>query len=253
MLEKLANPMNIKRSFEMKLVTDDEDDEVFIVHDEDDQDDLFLDAHFAPEEDRVAQSEVITPTSIENPFKTNLFNSEQTPSTQKLDVQIQDNYIKVSQTEVPVPEMSTHSENIMKRRKQNKEGKKHNISIHQFDEETQIAAGVAAAGVAFDQTMHGPLKEPLLRPGEAAEPFQMVPVVDDHIQSVSQPKQQDVGGILADEEDGFNDREDDQLVIVTEDMKEMESEIIEGKANIVGRERILEFQDIEDLHGSKDE
>lgn len=78
--------------------------------------------------------------------------------------------------------MSTHSENILKRRKQNKEGKKHNISIHQFDEETQIAAGVAAAGVAFDQTLVKPLKDPLLKPGEAAEPYQMVPVVENHIQ-----------------------------------------------------------------------
>jgi hypothetical protein len=30
--------------------------------------------------------------------------------------------------------MSTHSENMMKRRKN--KGKKHNLSIHQFDEET---------------------------------------------------------------------------------------------------------------------
>lgn len=51
MLEKLANPMNTKKSFEMKLVTDDEDDEVFIVHEEgeDDQDNFFVDAGCSPE------------------------------------------------------------------------------------------------------------------------------------------------------------------------------------------------------------
>jgi hypothetical protein len=36
MLDKLANPTNTKKSFEMKLITDDEDDEVFIVHEEGD-------------------------------------------------------------------------------------------------------------------------------------------------------------------------------------------------------------------------
>lgn len=92
MLDKLANPSNVKKSFEMKLLTDDEDDEVFIVHEEDeeDQDDLFMDACSTPCDDRVTQSEASLSknNSVENPFKMNLFNSEQTPSSQKLDVQI---------------------------------------------------------------------------------------------------------------------------------------------------------------------
>ena len=34
LLAKLFNPNNVKKSFEMKMQTDDEDDEVFIVQDE---------------------------------------------------------------------------------------------------------------------------------------------------------------------------------------------------------------------------
>jgi len=34
LLAKLHNPNNVKKSFEMKMQTDDEDDEVFIVHEE---------------------------------------------------------------------------------------------------------------------------------------------------------------------------------------------------------------------------
>jgi hypothetical protein len=62
------------------------------------------------------------------------------PTTSKLQVEINENYIgapsqpqavSLGLPESPVvPEMSTHSANIMKRRKQNKGGKKHNISIH---------------------------------------------------------------------------------------------------------------------------
>jgi len=57
-------------------------------------------------------------------------------------VQINDNYLEQytkgnkNASSVSKPELlSTHAENMNKRRKN--KGKKHNISIHQFDEQTQ--------------------------------------------------------------------------------------------------------------------
>lgn len=52
MLEKLANKQDTKKSFEMKLVTDDENDEIFIVHEEDDdQDEFFVNCNESPKFD----------------------------------------------------------------------------------------------------------------------------------------------------------------------------------------------------------
>ena len=119
-LERLADLSNTKKSFELKLATGDGDDHVFIVHEEDDEEnnqaDMFVDGdnfNFNIEEEEkedtqitpgIAQSEVTGANKpildsmaasgkVENPFKNNLFNSEQTPTTQKISVEIHDNYI----------------------------------------------------------------------------------------------------------------------------------------------------------------
>jgi hypothetical protein len=94
-----------KKSFEMKLFTEDDDDEVFIVHEEDDQDNLFVDA---------------------NPFKDKLSSSETLPTINKVEVVVNDNYMAEL-------EKSTHDQNIARRRKNKKD---RNLSIHQFDENT---------------------------------------------------------------------------------------------------------------------
>ena len=110
---------------------------------EEDQNSLFVEGsntHFTFEEDKdeniLIKSEV-TPAggeSIQNPFKDNLFNSENLPQTVKLNVEINDDYMARFTQKEPEP-ISTHSENIMKRRKN--KGKKHNISMHQLDDDTR--------------------------------------------------------------------------------------------------------------------
>jgi len=64
--------------------------------------------------------------SVANPFKTNLFNSELIPTTNKIDVFVNDNYM--NDMKESKESKSTHDDMIAKRRKN--KGKKQNISIH---------------------------------------------------------------------------------------------------------------------------
>ena len=88
-MEKFENPEKIKKSFEIKYQNDD-DDEIFIVHDEEDeQDSLFV----SDPKPLLSQSEQ-SKTETLNPFVDNLANSEILPEiSNKLDVVINDNYL----------------------------------------------------------------------------------------------------------------------------------------------------------------
>ena len=93
MVKKLENPKDVKKSFETKIENED-DDEIFIVHEEgdgdDNQDSLFAEGAFQSFNEESA--EVSQPSqppmekkasteSTENPFKDNLANSEALPQT----------------------------------------------------------------------------------------------------------------------------------------------------------------------------
>ena len=77
--------------------------------------------------------------SVQNPFQDNLANSDILPKIQKLDVQINENYIsQLGTTEnasSAESKESAHQERVNKRK--NARGKNKNLSIHQFDEQTQ--------------------------------------------------------------------------------------------------------------------
>ena len=116
LLDVIDNPDKVKKSFEVKYQNDD-DDEIFIVHDEDDEQDSL----FVQTPKPLANSEQTTLSPIENPFKDNLAVSEQLPVLQK--VEINDDYMN---------QKSLHQENIMKRKK----SRSKNVSITSLDEST---------------------------------------------------------------------------------------------------------------------
>ena len=74
--------------------------------------------------------------SAENPFTDNLANSVALPLTQKLDVQIDENYLAQFEPEEKEGQDSKnmHAEKQLRRRNK---AKTQNISIHQFDAKTQ--------------------------------------------------------------------------------------------------------------------
>ena len=85
-------------------VENDDDDEIFIVHEEGEegaeQENLFVDgADFQnfddidQENDKKGDDAAVLSPTIENPFVDNLANSENLPATQKLDVKINDDYL----------------------------------------------------------------------------------------------------------------------------------------------------------------
>lgn len=93
MMENLENPKNVKKSFETKVENDD-DDEIFIVHEEEDenQDSLFAEGAFQSFNEDSAEEPVMKKVSSDdNPFMDNLANSVALPQTQKL--VIDDNYM----------------------------------------------------------------------------------------------------------------------------------------------------------------
>merc|ERR1711935_570279 len=102
LVKKLLDENQTKKSFEMKIENDD-DDEIFIVHEEGDenQNDLFVDGagfqDFGDAENEKKEIKNVegteTSPTIENPFVDNLANSENLPVTQKLDVKINDDYL----------------------------------------------------------------------------------------------------------------------------------------------------------------
>lgn len=131
LVSALLEPTNTKKSFEIKVQTDD-DDEIFIVHEEDEeQANMFV----SGEALNFSEAQPQMSNSVANPFKTNLFNSELLPTTNKIDVFVNDNYM--NDMKESKDSKSTHDDMIAKRRKN--KGKKQNISIHQFDEETKKA------------------------------------------------------------------------------------------------------------------
>ena len=112
-MEEFENPANTKKSFERLKADSDDSNEVYIVHDVDDQEqnDLFMqppDLEFDSKEDepkqrRLSQDDFekvehpdkkpFADMAAENPFKDTMANSEMLPETKKLNTQIIDDYM----------------------------------------------------------------------------------------------------------------------------------------------------------------
>ena len=250
LVSALLEPTNTKKSFEIKVQTDD-DDEIFIVHEEDEeQANMFV----SGEALNFSEAQPQMSNSVANPFKTNLFNSELLPTTNKIDVFVNDNYM--NDMKESKDSKSTHDDMIAKRRKN--KGKKQNISIHQFDEETKKAFQDTLEKERLTIEEEGlsksvqviPTTSELLKPEELG--FE---IVENHFQKTTEEAKEE-------EEDNFNDRVNEaDLVAIPMCIDDPPAEIVvveaeEDEVDIIMRKSDgdnMEFQDIAEINKSKDE
>lgn len=142
--------------------------------------------------------------------------------------------------------MSTHNENIMKRRKN--KGKKHNLSIHQFDEETQKTIQETIEQQQEQDKLHEETSSKL-------QEFKMVTLVEDHIlPSINKESE-----AIKDDQDYLNDRDESDCIAsinINQVDEPIDVRVIEQEdgEKIMGRQRSgLDFQDIPEIISQKDE